>query len=373
MSAGNKLSKAKTQLLLGEPFFASIAMGMDYVADTSIKTANTNGKRVAYNPDFVEQHDLDEVAFTLAHEVMHVSQMHHLRQGHRDGKKWNKACDYAINPILQDCGFKVIEGALLDDQYKNMSAEQIYNMLPDEPEEEGGGEGDGDPGGCGGVEPPPDAKSQADKTIEEDNVREMVDQAMNNARKQGKLPAWLERVIQLGAQPKVDWKEVLARFLSDIVHNDYSFSKPNSRYLHTGFYLPALENEEVGDIIMIVDTSGSINEELLDKFGVEMQEVCNSFGKGFKVIYVDAKVQGTQDIEPDGPVQLHAHGGGGTDFRPGFEWLDEQGITPKALVYFTDGICWDFPETPDYEVLWALYGTHDFQPPFGEVVNITDI
>lgn len=370
MTAREKLTKARVMLILGQPFFASIAMGMDIIEDTSQKTAATDGKNFYYNPKWIDELSLDETTFVFGHEVMHVTQLHHLRMGNRKLGKWNSACDYAINPLLAECGFIPFKGAYLNDTYQHMSAEQIYNLLPDEDENQDG-EGDSDPGGCGGVLPSP-AQGQAEREQEEQEVRRDVTQAMNNARKQGKLPEWLERVITKAIEPKVDWKETLARFLSDISRDDYTYKKPNTRYIHTGFFLPFLENETIGEIILIVDTSGSIDEELLNKFGGEMQDIVNTFGKGFHVVYVDATVKSSQYIEPDGPVQLKPSGGGGTDFKPGFEWIDKQEMKPKTVVYFTDGICWSFPETPDYPVLWAIYGGYDFDPPFGETVNILE-
>lgn len=481
-----KLSKALTMLIMREPFFASLAMGREYIPKTvhrgkPIKKGATNGKQVFYNPNFINGASLNDIEFFLAHEIMHISQLHHTRQGLRDLKIWNEACDYAINPLLVDSGFKLLEGALFREDFRDMSAEMIYRKLQDEqkppqpkgepeqepeedqddepeeeqePESEGqdddqqndddknsddngdtgneddqpdeedsdgneegddqtddkssgndtgegddsdqesedsqegdeSGEGQGDnnepdgseeedddPGGCGGVEPPPQL-SEAEKEEEEQEVRGQVAQAMNNARREGKLPGFLERAIKRALEPKVDWQEVLARFLSEVVRDDYTFSRPNPRFIHTGFFMPYLQNETVGDIVMIVDTSMSINEELLNKFGGEMQEVVNTFGKGFHVVYVDTEVKSTEYVEPDGEVDLHPSGGGGTDFKPGFEWIDQEDIRPKAVVYFTDGICSSYPEIPDYPVLWAVYGWYadEFKPPFGEVVSIME-
>lgn len=367
-----KLLKAKAHLLLSEPFFATLAIKMEFIEDNTIKTGKTNGSIMKYNSSWVEGLSFEQVKGFIAHTVMHPAMLHHTRRGQRDEKKWNKACDYAINPILIDSGFELPSDELVSDEYRDKIAEHIYNLLPDEPDN-GEGDGDNDPGGCGGVEDS-DGESQSEVEEDEGEMKETVAQAMNNAIKQGKLPAYMQRMIERVLQPNVDWQEVLARFLSEIVRDDYTFSKPNPRYLHTGFYLPFLQNETVGDIILIVDTSMSINQPLLDKFGTEMQEIVNTFGKGFTVVYVDTEVAGIQIIEADGEVELHPSGGGGTDFRPGFDWIEENDIKPKAVVYFTDGECDLFPEIPDYPVLWALYGHghYEFDPPFGEVVNVTE-
>lgn len=371
MTAQEMLTKAKAQLILSEPFFAILALKMNFVEEKSIKTMRTDGNYVWYNPNFVNSLFLDEVKGVIAHEVMHPALFHHTRRGMRDRKKWNKACDYAINPLLLDAGFILPEGFLVDDNYREMPAEQIYNLLPEGDDNEGDDDED-DPGGCGSVIDNP-SQGQAEKAEEESEMRESLQQAVNAGEKWGKLPNFIKRAIQDSLHPKVDWKEVLARFLAEPCRDDYTFRKPNPRYLGTGFYLPYLQNETVGEIVMVVDTSGSINEKLLNDFGTEMQSVANTFGKGFKVIYVDSEVQNIEDVEPDGAVDLHPSGGGGTDFKPAYEWLEKEGIVPKALVYFTDGVCNSFPEpSPDYPTLWAIYGKHNFEPPFGEVVNIIE-
>jgi predicted metal-dependent peptidase len=368
--AEEHLVRAKTQLILGEPFFATLVLKMSFHEDSSIKTMCTDGSRIRYNPEYIMSLDLDELKGVLAHDVMHPALLHHTRRGGRDLKKWNKACDYAINPMLLDHGFKLPSLALIKDEFRDLPAEMIFNLLEDEPE--GDNNGDNDPGGCGGVEDS-QAESQAEISQEEIDMKETLQQAEAIAKKQGKLPSFLKRLIDEILEPKVNWKEVLARFLSEISRDDYTFKKPNPRYLHTGFYLPFLQNETIGEIILVVDTSGSINRELLNNFGSEMQEIVNTFGKGFTVVYVDAEVKSTEEIEPDGPVDLHPSGGGGTDFKPAFEWVDQQGIQPKALVYFTDMACNSFPETPDYSVLWVKYGKwENEEPPFGELINILE-
>jgi predicted metal-dependent peptidase len=249
-----------------------------------------------------------------------------------------------------------------------MSAEQIYNIIPDEPDDDKSGTGDG----MGDVEDA-DGKDESSKTAKEDEMKVSLSQALIAAKDQGNLPGSLRRLIQEVLQPKVDWQEVLARFLTEVERNDYTFKKPNPRYIQSGFYLPYLENQTIGEIVLIVDTSGSITEEIINKFGTEMQQITNTFNKGFKVLYVDAKFQGEQDIEPDGDVKLEPLGGGGTDFKPGFKYIEEQGISPKAVVYFTDMVCTSFPEEPEYPVLWVEYGTGGFEAPFGEVLKIDEL
>lgn len=371
MNTADKLTRAKVQLILNHPFFATLVLGMGLVEDKEIKTASTNGVIIKYNPDFIDSLNVDEIKAVLCHEVLHVAGFHHTRREGRDAEQWNKATDYAINPLLVESGYKLPAGCLIDKQYKNLSAEKIFSMLPAPAPKDENKPGDKDPGNCGGIEDSP-AKTQGERDEEEAKIKQTIAQAGAAAKRAGKLTAGMQRLIEEALQPVINWKEVLNRFITETAHNDYSFKKPNPRFIHSGFYLPSLHNEEPGNIVLIVDTSASIDEDLLNQFGAELQEVANELKHTIKVIYVDTEVNGTEDIEPDENIKLNPIGGGGTDFKPGFEYIEAEGIEPKAVIYFTDGECHSYPKKePDYPVLWAKYGNYkNFKPPFGESVNI---
>lgn len=367
MKAEKMINKAKVTLLLKSPFFASFALSIKYISDTNIETACTNGRWIKYNPSFIESLTHDEVVGLLAHEILHPLNLHHTRRANRDHKKWNEAADYAINPILIDAKFKLPKGALNDPRYKNLSAEAIYNLLPENKTNKA------DPGGCGGVEDGP--KDENEKKQEEARIKQQIANARLLAtRQQGDFPDSLQRFIDEILRPKISWQEALAVFLMETVKNDYSWSAPSPRYLHMGLYLPSLKNEEPGTVVLIIDTSGSITPPIVNQFASEAQEIVNTFGVSITVIYVDTDVRGVEVFEADEPIKLNPIGGGGTDFRPGFNYIEQKGIEPKAVVYLTDGYCYKFPEAPDYPVLWAQFDspTYDFTPPFGEVIRVED-
>lgn len=374
-----KLVRAKVGLILTQPFFATLLARKKFVEDTSVNTAVINGRVIRYNPVYYDGLSSEELKGSLCHTIMHTALLHHTRRDGRDPKLWNKACDYAINPIIEKSGLALPKDALFDSQYDNMAAEDIYRALSlqEKPDPDGkpkGADDDGDgknesddPGGCGGVEDAPtDEKSIAQQEAE---TKQEIAQAMQVGKQAGKLPGGLEAIMEI-LQPRVPWKEVLARFLTEAARNDYSFSRPNKRYLHTGFVLPSLYNLEVGEIVLIGDTSISMDKEALDRVGTEIHEVASQFNAHMTCLWVDTKLQGVQYIEPDEEMKLEPKGRGGTDFRPGFEWLEEQGIVPKSLIYFTDGESESFPKEPDYPVLWAITGGHKFIPPFGETIKI---
>lgn len=380
MDSTEKIMRAKVQLILNQPFFATLSMHLQYVPDTTQKTARTNGKCVKYNPSYVDQLSVDELKGVIAHEIMHTAMLHHTRRNHRDINRWNQACDYAINPLLIASNFVLPEGYLVNIMYDNMSAEQIYNLLPPPAPPDGQkpdnntdntnseqGKTSNDPGGTGDVE---DAPADANLQEAETEIKQTLAQAKLVAKRQGKLPAHLERLVNEILQPKVNWKETLARFLTEISKNDYTWKKPAMRYLHAGIYLPALESQVVGSIILIVDTSKSINEGILNQVAGEAHDIASTFNTSLQILYVDAQVQAIQTIEPDEPVKLMPKGGGGTDFRPGFTYIDKNGLEPRAVVYLTDGECSLFPTSPDFPVLWAKFGHSPIIPPFGETIQV---
>lgn len=375
----DKVTKAKVQLILSQPFFATLALSMKFIEDNTIETACTDGESIRYNSEFINSLDVEKTKGLIAHEVMHVASLHHTRRNGRDADKWNIACDYAINQLLKDSGFTLPEGGLINPAYKNKSSEEIYKLLPDQPKDKNnqgngnsGGGKNSDPGKCGGVSDAP-AKTQTEMQQKEAEAKQLVAQAATVARQQGKLPAHLERLIGEVMQARVNWKDVLNNFITEITRNDYTFSFPSKRYLSQGLYLPSLRSIEKGKFIFIVDTSGSVWSyvQLLESIFSEMQSILSEIAETITVYYVDTKIHGEPiEYESDEMLNMNPIGGGGTDFKPAFDHITKNGIEAAAIVYFTDGYCNSFPTDPGIPTLWATYENKNFSPPFGEVVKI---
>jgi len=279
----------------------------------------------------------------------------------------------------------------------DLSAEAIYARLPDPPPSGGQGQGKGqgkgrgksgppetgegsgeDPGGCGAVRdaPAPDGgrPTPTDLAQAEAEAKVAVAQAAQAAKACGKLPAALARLVEEILEPRVPWREVLRRFVDQAARDDYTWRRPNRRYLASGLYLPALYSEEMRPIVVAVDTSGSIGARELDQFAAEMTAILQETGASATIIYCDAAVSGVEEFTPeDLPLRLSPKGGGGTDFRPPFAEVETRGLTPACAIYLTDGECSSFPEPPEYPVLWAVTDhaqARKFAPPFGEVLEV---
>ena len=383
METKTKLTKARTRLVLSQPFFGSLALRMGLIENLAIETMATNGRDVYFNPSFVDGLSMDELVGVLAHEVMHPACNHHTRRGGRDAERWNIAADYAINPVLIDNGFTLPEEALLDPAYSGMSAEAIYNRLP--PDQSGGGGQDGtepnpDPGRCGGVMDAPGKAgnpSPAELASAEAEWRQAVAQSAAIAKNAGKLPGDLARIVDEVLHPKADWREILRRFVEMSAKQEYRWTPPNRRFVHQGMYLPSCRSEQMPPIAVAIDTSGSVSQSEMNQFAAEITSILEDCTpEEIHVLYCDSRLRNAETFSPhDLPIELHPRGGGGTDFRPPFAWLDEAEIAPVCMVYLTDLYCSSYPEEPAYPTLWVTTTApgHVSEPPFGEVVHMGEI
>ncbi len=358
-----KLTKARAGLVLSSPFFASVALQLKLIEDQECATAYTDSVVLGYNPEFVDKLSNAELKGVICHEVLHIAMLHPFRRDNRDAMRWNVACDYAINLIVRDSGFILPEGALLDDRYKGMEAEIIYNRLPKQLATEKNMIGE-----VRDYKKDKSDKNSNTKKQQEQNWKITLSGAASIAKAQGKLPAGLDRMIQEILQPKLPWREILSRFITENAKNDFTWTQPNKRYLYSGLYLPSLNTPTLGTIVVIVDTSGSVSQKELDTFASELHSILNIYPETeIKVIYVDTKVAATETIDIY-DFKLHAKGGGGTDYKPGFEYIEQDTDMPSCVIYFTDGWCDSFPERPDHPTLWVSTDKAHFKPPFGEVI-----
>lgn len=356
-----KLSVARAQLLLnkGQGFWGVLALRLKLVEDLGCKTLAVDGKNVFYNPEFVLSLSDSLCRSAMAHEVMHCVLDHMSRRTDRNPVKWNQAGDYAINLVLEEGGFEIGAGWLLDKRYVGMSADDIYAQLPDPPED------DDKNGGALDDILPGITTTAATDAIE---WQIAAVQAATAAKGQGKLPGSLERFVEQITETRVDWKAALRMFMTERAKDDYSWARPNRRYLSAGMYLPSLYSESMGEVVVAIDTSGSINQATLNAFGAEIKSIVDSTKPIMtRVIYCDAEINHVDEFTSEQELVFEMHGGGGTNFRPPFQYVEEQGIKPACLVYLTDGYG-PYGGEPDYPVLWCM--TTKEVAPFGRTIPI---
>jgi predicted metal-dependent peptidase len=406
----NLLTEAKLVMLRRMPYYGTFVIGTDMIEDKNIPTACTDMKSIRINPDWLLRggdsddakplRDREEVVFVLGHEVLHMTFKHGIRMGFRDPGLWNIAADYAINWILHEGEVGKMPEAeidpdtgkkgprLLDEKYKGMSAETIYDLLEKERQKQGGGSkiklngvvidlSKQDPGGMGGFEKPTNADgsglTDAQRSSLERDLDGKTSSAAAAAKSQGKLPAGLERFIQQALKPEVDWKERLRMFVARHVPSDYTWRKPNRRHLHADLYLYSQEKTGCGQIAVFCDTSGSVDYNTPGGEGAQFAGEIRAIHEDvmpekLHLLWVDAEVAGQDVFEPGEEITFKPKGGGGTDFRPPFREVEKQGLEIQCAIYLTD-MYGSFPENaPPYPVLWVA--TSDVVAPFGETIRI---
>lgn len=377
-------AKARAALLVNAPFWGVLALRLAPVEDASVATMQTDGVAIRFNPDFVRGLPRAVLRTLIAHETMHCAALHHTRRGAREPRRWNVACDHAINPLLSAAGFELWDGALSDPAYAGLSAEDIYARLPDD---SGGGSGsdepDSQPGGVGDA-PPGDAASDPagadpagagrvpspiDFARQEEAWSIATAQAEATAKAMGLAAGDAARSVRAQVAPRVDWREVLRRYLSAAAKSDYAWTPPNRRHIARGLYLPSLRSESLGPVVVAVDTSGSIDDATLATFAAEIGAILDEAQpETVHVVTCDAAVTATETFAPGDTIDLRPLGGGGTAFRPVFEWVAQAELDPVCAVYLTDLDGADFGPPPPYPVLWV--STERTAAPFGEVIAL---
>ena len=363
MSAESAMLKARAQLLMDQPFFGTLALRLKLVSTEDTETAATDGTRLLYNPKFINKLTSLTTKGLLAHEVMHCVFSHMTRRQERDSKRWNIATDYAINLHLKDCGFVLPDGGLVDEKYRDMSAEEIYNKLDKDNPPKQCAWGMVIDAGSGQVEAGSNAALESEWQV-------AVNEAHQVAKAAGKLPGNVERFIEEIIDPIVDWRTILWPFCMSLTNDDYTWRKPNRAYISEDEYLPAMYNEAAGHIAVIIDSSGSC-EDYYQQFMSEMAAIHSDLSpEKITIVHCDADVAHTDEVDrfDEFPIK-EMHGGGGTRFSPAFNWINENAPDVEAAVYLTDLECSDYGEEPDYPVLWV--STTKDVAPWGETAHIT--
>jgi predicted metal-dependent peptidase len=200
-----------------------------------------------------------------------------------------------------------------------------------------------------------------------------VIQAATAAKMQGKVPNCVEALINDLVNAKVPWQQVLNRFVEETSYNDYSWNNPDRRFLPDDIILPDLHDETLGEIVVAVDTSGSIYgvPEVVGSFQNEINSLIDRCKPSkLHVVQCDARITDSKEYTDGQPIELTLRGGGGTDFRPVGEYINKHGINPRVCIYLTD-LEGSFPEVPwPFPTLWCVYNNENLTAPFGDTIHI---
>jgi predicted metal-dependent peptidase len=411
-----KLAAARTRLILDKPFLGALVLRLPMHAAKPdwCPTTATDARAFYYNPDYIASLSLDQTQFMLAHEALHCALSHFARRQHRVIHKWDLACDYAINPLLIDDGLKPPPNALIMPMYQGMTAEEIYPLIDDNDESETldkhaydrdnqsrgsksrldekdlnqqqrerqqsepdqtegqqgnqGGERNAQPQDGGGAGEPEPLTPDEQETLSVQWQQRMAG-AAQQAMQAGKLGGELKRLIDHLLQPQLPWRMLLARYMTAVSRDDYSYARPSRR--ECDFVLPSLRSRQM-DLVVAIDTSGSIKDSEMEEFIDEVDALKGQVRARVTLLPCDAALCEGAPFRFEPWEQFcrprDLKGGGGTSFVPVFQWIAREGIQPDLLVYFTDADG-EFPkQEPPYPVLWLVKGRS--RVPWGQRIQL---
>lgn len=362
-NAKERMGTSRARLLLQQPFYGVLLSMTDFIPEAAIPTLATDGAKVFYNPEFVMSLNDDEIFGVLLHEISHCIYMHCTRKRrlNRENKRWNVACDFAINWEIKQMGYQLPDGLLIDQKYSDMNAEQIYDDLPQ------------DVSKYKTFDMHIEASDESSWDDMEDKIVTAYEMTKNTKGK-GNVPAGLKRWIDKLRKNKVKWERIFHKYVGQaLARDDYSYTRVNKRYLGQNIYLPDLRNYIIGNVVVAIDTSGSIGRNCLEQFAGEINKIRHLVSE-VTAISCDCRVQEVVKINKFGDFlsQIKMSGGGGTDMRPVFERVKQENMTPELLIYLTDAYG-SFPEkAPGYPVLWCCTdeGGMSYLPSWGQRVLI---
>jgi predicted metal-dependent peptidase len=383
-----KMVTARVGMLLRASFFGNLATRLKLVnADEWCPTAATDGRNFYYNSRFVDMLKPKEVEFLFGHEVLHCVYDHFGRRGDRDPQLFNIANDYCVNADLKKHRvgeFITSVPCLYNPEYEDMSSEEIYDVLYENAEKIDinqlieklldehldGDDETGDGGGKDGTGNRP-RMSAEERAKVRDEIKEAMLAAAAASDGAGNLPAGVKRILQDLTAPKMSWRELLRMQLESTLKSDYTWMRAGRKGWHMDAIMPGQKPDELIDIAVMIDASGSIDPHMLRDFISETQGIMEQF-QSYKIHVgtFDTRVYNAVQYDSenlDSMADYEVEGGGGTDFDCIFEYLKEEQIEPKRLVVFTDGYPFGSWGDENYaDTVWILHGTTTIVPPWGQ-------
>lgn len=384
-----KVKKAINSIVLTHPFFSTILLNLIIEPDESIETAGVNNKRLIYNPKFINTLTVNQTIGLFLHEVLHVALLHMFRRKERDFKIWNIAADYIINLTLVEENIYIPENGYYNEDYKGMSTEEVYSIIYKE-EKNVKEENTSDnmqssdvfkniaPEEWGVVADGVDENNNIIKgeQLEEEKIEceLMISKAAFVAQEAGNISLNMQRLLEKERQPILNWRSELIGYMQKLKKNDYSFRRPNRKYIHQNIFIPSLRNEGIDHIIIAVDTSSSIDAKIFSTFIAEINSLFYEITPSLiTVIPCNTEVGNVQTFDYY-PIDPKIEGYGGTKFKPVFDYIIKENLDADLLIYFTD-LEGTIPEESNlhFDTLWICYNNNPNKVvPFGEIIRVND-
>lgn len=391
--------------------YGSVMMMGESAVEDGIPTAYTDGENKKYGREFMSKLTDEEARALIMHENLHVALMHiprHKDLMREDGLLANVAMDIVVNNIIDNVNDKSLcklpSSAIFDHKYDGWSVREIYNDLKKQNPQREGPDGSGrsrtNPDKSGQSQTNPDGSGETiningkQVTVQDmdehdgTNVEVSPEQAkefeerVGRALREGgilagRLGAKIPREVTASLDKPIDWKEAMRDFVSTAVRgkDEFTWRRFNRNLLANDILAPSVESETMTEAIIAIDTSGSINQEMIGKFAFQLQLICDSVNpETVRILWWDTEVHGEQVFSGDATNVkdiLKPMGGGGTRVSCVSEYIAKKGYKPDCVVIFTDGyvendVQWDI----GVETLWLVTENRDFKPPKGKMVKI---
>jgi len=385
LTAEQRLTKCMADILGNDNYapLAGILMLGSHTIEDDLPTACTDGMNAMYGRKFVDELSDAEFRFLILHETYHVLYRHlhtyqHLYE--KNANKTNMACDYVINlKLCEDTsGFiKMPSCGLIDSKYTGMDSMQVYNLLSDGDERAGGGSS-GELGDGQQMDTHDWEKAKKLTTQETHELERAVDESVRQGiLLAGKLGSGGTRLLEELVASKVDWREALREFVSTTCSgNDYStWRRPNRKYIGMDMYMPSGISEAIGEVVIAIDTSGSIGQSELNQFLSEVSAICKAVQpSGVRLLYWDTQVccaeYYTQDQLDSITTSTKPKGGGGTVVQCVPDYLKENHIRPQCVIVITDGYVGDWGQWSDTPLLWCVVNNKSAVSTVGTTVHM---
>ena len=431
-----RLLLSRMRILYNHGFYGLLLMHMIYAVSEEIETACTDGVRITFGIDFLDSLSDSELDFVMMHEILHVVLQHCFRGDVEDPEAYNIAADIVVNSnIMLENGMKASSITLSKygiamhvapdgKEGHEYTAEQVYAMLPKNLNKKGNNNlnkkgNNKSPGSAvggakkenikGNNKSPGSAVGRAKKEIakdkhqpvwvwddhsqwgkyeEDDTLRDVWVKRFEDAAEaieirdpsntRGLLPAFAQRILKELKKPQTDWRTILNDFIQEEVV-DYSFAPPDRRFDDSPFFLPDFNGKEdrVEDILFMIDTSGSMSDDMIAAAYSEVKGAIDQFNGKLKgwLGFFDAAIIKPQPFSDENEFKIiKPAGGGGTDFQIIFEYVFHHmsDKLPASIIILSDGYA-PFPLEKlagGIQVLWLL-NNEEVNPPWGKVARIT--
>lgn len=395
LDTDTRLSRARVQLCLKQPYLASALMRFPLVeASSAVESIATDGYHFFWNREYVESITDQQLRGALAHVLMHILTQSVGRCQGRRMDLWAQATDYAINPLLAAFGFQLPHDYQSDPRFLNLTSEEVYDVLLAEAqtkEKESNGSNPPSHGSdhqaCNytqhptknGVERPGEIPSLTQDLIDpssylgmrcraftpnapdqeevRDTAEAMMLETQSKLEEAGKLPRQFAQLFKASKKALIDWQTLLADWLYDKVRDDWSTWPPSKKHIARGLYLPSVGQPAPIRLAMLIDTSGSMTDNMLHRIFGEVRAFRDTFPTAFTIIQADVDVARVDDYGPYDDFDersIKLCGRGGTDFRSSYKWVEAHlAHEPVAIIHATDG--WGaFPRRCDHPVIFLI-------------------